>query len=312
MRRRALLLSATVLLASCGNSVATTPTPSPTVAVVPSTTSEASPAPAPASPDPTTTTPSVTSAGACGTAFDLSVGDVERGDGRPDPELEVTCTDDTAVVRSNNMISFDFVAITPNDLAANALEVRLPLTPVAAAAPLAVQLGVVGVSVQGVALFAAFEAPRDGYRDPVSDGLLDACNGHTAQGGYYHHHARPDCIVDDPSAPDTVFGYALDGHEIVGPVTCDDADCRTTRTLASSYVRTGDGIAAFADWTFTEGAGDLDVCNGTTFDDGVYRYVATDEFPYLPFCFHGETDAAGGVFDGTPPSGAYFPGGPPA
>ena len=44
-------------------------------------------------------------------------------------------------------------------------------------------------------------------------------------------------------------------------------------------------------------------CGQMVDDDGVYRYYATDAFPYLPFCYHGMTDAAAGTFTGDPPAG---------
>lgn len=125
---------------------------------------------------------------------------------------------DTVTVVTNNMITYDFVQITPNELA-------------------------------------------DGLPGPV----------------------------DEPLSPGTVFGYMFDGYEVVSPVICADDACTDTTVVTSGYERTGEG--------------DLDQCNGMTGADGVNRYHATDEFPYLPFCYHGETEAAAGVFDGIPPAG---------
>lgn len=228
--------------------------------------------------------------------------------GYPDPELAVTCGDTTFTVSTNNIPNFEFVAITPNDLATQDLTYEIPLAPTERATPGAMSLGAVGVSVSGLNLFGAFEAPRDGYRDPYLDGLLDFCNGHTAPGGVYHFHARFDCLFDDPTAVGLVYGYLFDGYEIVSPWICTDAACTSTRMVTSSYVRIDDnGLGAFEAWEYQEGAGDLDECNGMTSADGVYRYYATDEFPYLPFCFHGETPLASTDFDGTAPAG-----GPPA
>jgi hypothetical protein len=134
--------------------------------------------------------------------------------------------------------------------------------------------------------------------------LLDSCNGHTAPGGVYHFHARFDCIFDDPGTVGLVYGYILDGYELVSPWISE------TEKVMSSYVRVDNNdLGAFTGWEYVEGSGDLDECNGMTGADGVYRYYATDDFPYVPFCFHGETEWAQGDFTGDEPAGGQGPGG---
>jgi hypothetical protein len=262
----------------------------------------------------TTTTEAESVADDCPAAdFLLQVNDVERTDGYADPELAVECGETTFTVMGNGMIAYEFVAITPNDLQETVIDYELPLEPTEAAEPGAIGLGSMGVSVNGVALYAAFEAPQMDYGDPVTDGLLDTCNGHTSP-AEYHYHARATCLFDDPDEPGLVYGYAADGYPIVAPFECTDDGCTATEEITSSYVRTDESTnSAFEGWAFEDGAGDLDVCNGRVDDDGEYRYYVTDQFPYLPFCFHGETDAAQGVYTGEAPADAGPPGGgPPA
>lgn len=236
----------------------------------------------------------------------------EQTGGYPDPELSVECDGDVLVVETNNIPTFEFVSMTPNGLETQELVYEIPIDPVEADTPGAMGLGAIGVSVTGLNVFAAFEAPNDGYRDPFLDGLLDFCNGHTAPGGIYHFHARMDCLFDDPTTVGLVMGYVFDGYEMVSPWVCVDDACTETRMVTSSYVRIDpDGLGAFDAWEYQEGTGDLDVCNGMTGSDGVYRYYITDEFPYVPFCYHGETDAAQGDFDGDAPAGGG-PGAQPA
>jgi len=274
------------------------------------TASESSPADATTADNAEETADTADGAAICGAEnFDLSVEDVARTDGYPDPELAVSCDGTTMTVTSNDIIAYEFVQITPNDLTAQDIVVELPVDPQERSTAGAMGLGAIGVAINGVVMFAAFEAPRDGYRDPLLDGLLDFCNGHTAPGGLYHHHARPDCILADPSEPGTVVGYAFDGYEIVVPTACVDVACSSTELVESSYQKVnGDDLGAFSGWAFVEGSGDLDECNGRTDGDGAYRYYATDAFPYLPFCFHGVTDAAAGDFDGSEPAGGPPPG----
>lgn len=42
------------------------------------------------------------------------------------------------------------------------------------------------------------------------------------------------------------------------------------------------------DWVYTDGAGDLDECNGVIIN-GEYAYFITDSFPFIPRCHMGET-----------------------
>lgn len=303
MKRITMLALAVALVAvACGDddtaTVATTGTTATTT-----TTTEAAP---------DAIEPGATAAGDCPVA-DFLVDEVnayEQTGGYPDPELEIVCGDGTFTVDTNNIPTFEFVAMTPNGLQAQDLAYEIPTTPVAADTPGAMGLGAVGVSVTGLNIFAAFEAPQDGYRDPFLDGLLDFCNGHTAPGGNYHFHARFDCIFDNPDTVGLVFGYIFDGYQLVSPWVCADAACTTTRKVTSSYQRTDpDGLGAFEAFTYVAGSGDLDECNGMVGADGVYRYHATDTFPYVPFCYHGVTSWAQGDFDGTAPAGGPQAGG---
>ncbi len=256
---------------------------------------------------PSTSTPtSTTAADACPAGdFLTDLDGVDQADGYGTVALTATCDEDSLLVASNGLIDYEFVAITPNDLAAVDQTWDLPLEPEEAEVPGAMGLGVIGVAVNGIPLFGAFEAPRDGYGDPLSDGLLDACNGHTAPGGMYHYHARYGCLFEDPDQPGLVYGYANDGYAIVAPYECTDDGCTSTESVSPSYVRVDESsTAAFEAWEYQRGAGDLDECNGRTDADGVYRYYLTDTFPYLPFCYHGVTDAAVGDFAGEPPTEA--------
>jgi hypothetical protein len=289
------LVASAMVLASCGDTadspgLETATTETVTASTVPPTT-EAGPENA--------------SADGCPSEhFEVeTVNGYSQVDGIDDPELAVECTEDSFIVRSNGIPAFEFVQITPNAIESQDLTFEFPLVPVSADSPGALMLGAIGVSVTGLSIFGAFEAPRDGYRDPFLDGLLDVCNGHTAPGGLYHFHTLMACVADALTEPGVVLGYAYDGYEIVTPWECSGTDCSGPVEVLSSYEKTGDGIAAFEDWTFTEGFGDLDVCNGKTDTDGVYRYYATQDFPYLPFCYHGETEFSGGEHDGDPPAG---------
>ncbi|KAA3643032.1 MAG: YHYH protein [Chloroflexi bacterium] len=207
-----------------------------------------------------------------------------------DPELNVYCTESTVVVESNGIPNFEFVSTTPNGLQAQNYTWEIPLEPVVAAQTSDIPLlGTIGFTVNGLPIFGPNEAPTHGYGDPYLDGLLDYCNGHTAQQGMYHYHARPDCLFEDMEGnPYLVIGYAFDGFPILAPYICDDAGCNTVSEVQSSWQRTNDVRNAWEAHEYVAGSGDLDQCNGTYLTDGSYAYFATDTFPYFLGCYTGE------------------------
>ncbi len=209
------------------------------------------------------------------------------------PELNVTCTATSLIVSANGIPSYEFVSLTPNGLSAQNYQWEIPLNPVAAETETAVPLtGPIGIAVNGMPLFAPNEAPQDNYGDAYLDGLLDYCNGHTAQGGTYHYHARPDCLFENiESNPYLVIGYSFDGYPVLAPYACTDAACTNVVKIESSYQQTGDGYQrgdnTWEAHTYVENLSPLDECNGMTLGDGSYAYFATDTFPYFLGCYHG-------------------------
>lgn len=222
----------------------------------------------------------------------------------PAPTLSAACEGDDFVVRSNGIPTFEFVPITPNDLAAQTYEWRIPRNPAPAAASTEIPLlGAAAITVTGLPIFGPTENPMDGYRDPYLDdmlqNLLDECNGHTAPRGVYHFHARPDCLVTRLGGESVglVIGFAFDGYPILAPVVCSDESCTSTRRVTSSWRSTlerYDVTTRGPAWDIhesVEGLGDLDACNGLAIEDPDadydYAYFATDSFPYFMGCYRG-------------------------
>lgn len=236
--------------------------------------------------------PVAQSATDCGSSFlKLMPNAKNKAKGYPDPKLSVSCSSNTMTVLSNNIPNFEFVQTTPNELREQDLRVELPLKPAFSSsltdAPLG---GLEAITVTGLPIFGPTEAPRDGFRDPYLDGILDYCNGHTAPRGDYHFHVRPDCITDTKKVG-TVIGYALDGFPILSPYICANSSCSTTKKLSSSWrVKPGVNARGGNAWEvheFKAGFGDLDKCNGRKLEGGGYAYYATDSFPYFIGCFVG-------------------------
>tara|TARA_Y100000994_G_scaffold159980_1_gene131147 strand:+ start:1237 stop:2421 length:1185 start_codon:yes stop_codon:yes gene_type:complete len=220
--------------------------------------------------------------------------------GQPTVNLDVECNETTRTVSSNGVISFDFVPITPNGLSAQDYLVHLDRNPQLLKQHGAMGLGMIGIAIDGVAIFGAFESPRDGYRDPKNDGLLDYCNGHTARGGQYHYHAIPKCLID-VKIPGTLVGYALDGFPIIVPYAYDAQGKVINVRSSYRYIGRNGSINAFEDWEYSEGYGDLNECNAMQLEDGSWAYFATHEFPWMAFCFIGDTSISTGPFTGDAP-----------
>ncbi|MEZ4656050.1 MAG: YHYH protein [Caldilineaceae bacterium] len=242
----------------------------------------------PAQPAPTAAPTTQPTGDACPDETFIDVQPHPANSAYPDPELNVTCSASEMVVQTNNIPNFEFVQITPNGLAAQNYTFRLPLNPTVADSTTDVPLvGGSAVSVNGLIIFGPTEAPRDGSQDPYLDGILDYCNGHTAQRGDYHFHARPDCIFEGLSQPTVqnvgrVVAYAFDGFPILAPYVCEDDACSRIKELQSSWVDANPNLSnAWERHEYVPGAGDLDECNGMYLADGSYAYFATDTFPYM-------------------------------
>jgi len=220
------------------------------------------------------------------------------------PTLSVTCDDEVLYVTSNGATNFDWINLgqgsaTPSTIDKNWTIPRNPsLTSQQATLPL---LGPIAVTVTGLQIFGPNENSADNYANPVTDGLLNYCGGHTRE---YHFHERAKCFFEwetlggaqsllPAQTPGVVMAYALDGFPIMSPWECSDESCNSTVKVNSSYryIGTGDYSNENA-WEYHEYDADLsplDECNGMTRPDGSYAYYATDEWPYYMACYKGPT-----------------------
>jgi YHYH protein len=153
----------------------------------------------------------------------------------------------------------------PNAIARQTVMLSLPLDPKPAASPSCLPLGMIGVAVNGVAIFDALD---DANRDAVAHETQDACEGHPQMRGVYHYHSIPPCLTGTGvKAQEKLVGYALDGYPIFGP---RDAHGKllTNADLDACHGHVG--------WV---------TLRGTRIR--VYHYHATLEYPYTLGCFHG-------------------------
>jgi len=149
----------------------------------------------------------------------------------------------------------------PNSIREQQVAFSLPLEPAIAAAPSCVPMGMIGVALNGVALYNALD---DAGRDAVAHEVQDHCNGHPEMRGRYHYHGPTPCLAGATSR-NALIGYALDGFGIT-----------------SSYDENGRELTN----------ADLDECHGRVSriewngrQVSMYHYVLTREYPYTVGCF---------------------------
>lgn len=228
--------------------------------------------------------------------------------GYPAPMVNAYCEGDMLFVESNGIIDYEFVAMTPNDLAAQDYLWEIPLTPTWLDEPQDIPLlGTAAVAINGLPIYGPNEGEfPDPFGDPVYNSIVDECLGHTAQQGDYHYHALlVDCLTTDNAAgqPSPIIAYSFDGYPIYGPRGCVDEACTEVVEFRSGWEQTGDPTTYAWDNNTFVGSDDptvLDRCNGRIGPDGTYRYHATSTFPYILGCYHGATDggATGGGGEG--------------
>ena len=151
----------------------------------------------------------------------------------------------------------------PNSILAQDVALTLPPNPQLAAEPSCVPMGMIGIALNGVAIYNALD---DAGRDAVAHEVQDLCNGHPQVQGQYHYHGPSPCLPNE-TAKETLVGYAIDGFGIYSMYDAQGHELSDT---------------------------DLDECHGRTSPvtwDGsqvnMYHYVLTREYPYTVGCFRG-------------------------
>lgn len=209
----------------------------------------------------------------------------------------------------------------PNTPANQNFLVRIPRHPVAnTGTKTATGLGTIGVWTNGVSIYNASDARSYNNLNlwhnnaiAVEGPSFDACLGHPAPGGNYHHHENASCLYGaDPHRHSALLGFAFDGFPVYGPYAYTNTDgtgpikrmvsgyrlrnITNRQTLANGTVLTpaqyGPAIASpyvlgyfIEDYEYVAGLGDLDESNG--------RFAVTPEYPQGTYAYYTTVDAAG-------------------
>lgn len=259
------------------------------------------------------TTPAASAAqNSCPTGMfpDLS-GVTGPGGGYAMPKVSVTCVGSNMIVSSNGMPGYTFVSKTPNGLKEQKYTWTVPLRPTKKSKSTSIEtrMGTLGFTVTGIPIYGPMEGPvpaDSAFGDPVYNGLLDSCGGHTGYNSDYHDHTlitTSECNL----AKRRILGYAIDGFPIYNNYGCANKSCTKTVKVTSGYVKTGNPVSnAWKAYTYRASgkAGQLDACNGRVEPDGTYGYHATSTFPYVIGCFSGTpTTQSGEAAAPMPPMG---------
>ena len=113
---------------------------------------------------------------------------------------------------------------------------------------------------------------------------IDDNNGHVDHRGLYHYHKSNSSLVLNGSP---LIGYAADGFEILYMPEKVKSSWRLKKGKRNVEPFGKYNGAFKEDYEFVEGSGDLDECNGK-FVNGIYKYFATESFPFFPRCHWGK------------------------
>lgn len=163
----------------------------------------------------------------------------------------------------------------PNTIAAKTIEIHFPKSPNVQSGKM--QGAVVGMALNGVAIFGNFAAPGDDiFQEAMT---FDRCNAHPQMSGVYHYHSEPTSITQ---ADGNFIGVMRDGYPIYGrtdangslPTDLDEAGGHTSTTPDSStptyhyhvneQTSTGQRTAGEKQWFLTKGVyhGATSSCSG--------------------------------------------------
>lgn len=154
--------------------------------------------------------------------------------------------------------------------------------------------------------------PRSGWQYEALGGAvplgLDANYAHVQPNGAYHYHGLPVGLMQSlgwsRSKPSPLIGYAADGFPIYAVTAIVDG--KLTEMTSSYRLRSGnrpggsqpsgryDG-AFVQDWSYVEGSGRLDECNGAhvitdEYPMGTYAYFLSQYYPVIPRCHKGKAN----------------------
>jgi hypothetical protein len=237
-------------------------------------------------------------------------------------DVSIKVEGDVRVIRSNGIPDHQTGQFpgpgNPNSISPQKYEFHVPLHPKVADKITVMRMQPFGVAVNGVVFDPGaaewWHGDRNWQYEPLTMAPLylgtDASHAHVQPTGAYHYHGIPTALVHALTGGEqkmVIVGWAADGFPIYNNVGHTDPKDPVSplKTLKSSYrVRSGQRPSGpggtydgkfVADYEYVANLGDLDECNGLfgvtlEYPDGIYHYVLTEQFPYIPRMYRGTPD----------------------
>jgi hypothetical protein len=256
-------------------------------------------------------------------------------------QVSITITNGFRIIRSNGIPDHNTGHFpgpgNPNTIAPQNYEFRVPANPKPADKITPLRMQPFGVAVNGVVFDPSAAEWWKGDRNsqwqyeplmmaPMFLGV-DSSHGHVQPNGAYHYHSIPTALVlalTEGKEKMVIVGWAADGFPIynnLGHADPKDPASALNKLKSSYRIKTGTRPSGpggkydgkfLADYEYVKDSGDLDECNGRfevtpEYPKGIYHYVLTENFPYIPRMFRGKPDAS---FNRGPGGGGGRPGGP--
>ncbi len=225
------------------------------------------------------------------------------------PQLSVAASGDTLTIQANHVpphaTASSYTQPITTYIGDTVSSYAIPNNPAVGTETTCLPTGVLGVAVNGVAIFSAFSRP---CTDAVEDEAIgfDSCQGHPQEQGQYRKFYRMMCVCVCSPLLGAIVSLCCSGattlhcahshthadyHYKAECLKTKDGDevCKEQKQLLFGVLLDGFPVYNKFDQNGTEITNDqLDECHGYDAHDGVgYRYVVNDEFPYIVGCFKG-------------------------
>ncbi len=206
----------------------------------------------------------------------------------------------------------------PNTIGPQKYDFRVPANPKIAENTSAPRMQPFGIAVNGVVFDPGaaewWNGDHNWQYEPLTLAPLylgtDASHAHVQPNGAYHYHGIPVALVQaltDGKEKMVIVGWAADGFPIYNSFGhTDSKDAKSALKVLKSSFRVKEGTRPsgpggaydgkfVADYEYVKDQGDLDECNGRVavtpdYPDGIYHYVLTKDFPFIPRQYRGTPD----------------------
>lgn len=129
--------------------------------------------------------------------------------------------------------SSDTRAANPNYIASQTITMTVPYSPTAASSATSTPEGVIGMTLNGIAIYDNSAAPGDDIYD--EEATFDRCDGHPDMFSRYHYHTEPGSVSN---ADYGFVGILRDGFPVYGRYDYDSNAAIATSSLDSQGGRT--------------------------------------------------------------------------